>query len=300
MAIKTNNQIIFIALIIGLIYIPISDARMGYEVSARVNSTQWSIDRSTQDMDFEIDGSVSGNGSFSKLAHIQNFVGIESHELSSSSNGSLVYEEIMKLKSREGSFIIGATVKSKANESTNESVNVSSDESINIKIDERWPAAFFNHKKISYLGPGIRTRENYRNNGDVVETSINSWKLNKESMYEAQVNRSITSVNITSSGVIERKSGNKTSRYNLYLDTIGSSSELNVLRLDEMGVPKLAIAQDYIGSVRMNLGITMNDMIILPVSNETQDWLECCNASEAEKSLNCSLTPSLESFIFTS
>lgn len=298
---RKRYQILLATLVLSIIFIPLSDAGMGYYVDARVNSTSWSIDRSTRDLNFEMSGSVSGYGSFSKLTHVQNFVGIESHELSSSSNGTLKYEESMVLNSREGPVYVSTRLKNGTNQSTNESVDIPPGEDfIKIDIDERWPARFSNYKKISYLGPGIRTRENYQNNGDMVATSINSWKLSKESIYRAQTNRSVTSVNITSDGVIEMKSANKTSFYGMNLETIGSSTNLDVIRLDEAGAPKLLISQDYLGEHRMNLNVTMNDWVPPPVGEPNQ-WLDCCGAEDdSEEATKCPLTPSLERFVFDS
>jgi len=267
---------------------PLCDAEIGYYVDARVNSTSWSIERSTRDLSCHITGSVSGYGSFSKLTHIQNFVGIESRELSSSSSGNLSYDEILMLQSSEGPVAVGTKLKSESIESIND---------ILIDIDERWPTRFANYKKISYLGPGIRTRESYLNNGDVVETSIDSWRLTKESAYQAHINRTVTSVNITADDVGESISSNRSSRYGLALETIGSSTRLDVMRLDESGEPKLRISQDYLGEERMNLNITMCDYV--PSTEEENNWLECCRAGEAGKDLENSLTPSLGLFIFT-
>lgn len=296
--VKTIPHILLAAIILGAILITISDAKMGYDVTARVNSTSWSVHRSTHNLNFEMSGSVSGSGSFSRLTHIQNFVGIESHELSSSSAGQLNYDELMQLQSLEGPVSIVAKLKSGTNESINESLDVSSNEFINIDIDERWPTRFANYKKISYLGPGIRTRESYQNNGDVISTSIDSWKLTKESVYQAHINRSVTSVKIASDDVIETTYANKSSRYGLSLATIGSSTNLDVIRLDESGVPKLLISQDYLGEQRMNLNITMNDWVSPP--KEERDWLRCCGAGDAEEAPKCSLTPSLDYFVFDS
>lgn len=291
------HQISLAALLFSIILTPFSDAEMGYYVDARVNSTSWSIERTTSNLNFEITGSVSGYGSFSRLTHIQNVVGIESHELTSStSSGNLSYDEIMVLQSREGAVTVGTNINSRSNESTNESVALNtSDEFIYITIDEHWPARLSNYKKISYLGPGIRTRESYQNNGDVVETSIDSWRLTKESVYQAQINRSVTTANITSGDVVVETASNKSSVYGLALNTIGSSTHLDVMRLDELGVPKLYISQDYLGEERMNLNITMGDYV--PPTEDEKDWLECCRSGEAKKAFEDSLTPSLGSFI---
>jgi hypothetical protein len=294
--VKTIPHILLAAIILGVILIPISDAKIGYDVTARVNSTSWTVHRSTHNLNFEMSGSVSGSGSFSKLTHIQNFAGIESRELSSASAGQLNYDELIQLQSLEGPVSIVAKLKSGTNESINESVNVPPQvDFVNLEIDERWPTRFANYKKISYLGPGIRTRESYHNNRDVVSTSIDSWKLYKESIYQAHINRTVTSVKITSDEVAETTFANKSSRYGLSLVTIGSSTNLDVIRLGESGTPKLLISQNYLGEHRMNLNITMNDWV--PPTEEPKEWLSCCDAEEATK---CPLTPSLESFVFGS
>lgn len=289
--IKGTHLVILVALSLNIVFASTSDAKIGYDVSARVNSSSWSIERSTQVLSFDMTGSVSGYGSFSKLTRIQEFAGIESNEFSSSATGYLNYDELLGLRSSEGPVIITAKLKSGTNDSINESLTVSGEDFAKIDIDERWPSRFSNYKKISYLGPGIRTRESYENNGDVVATSVTSWKLTKESIYLAQINRSVTSVNITSNDVEERTYTNKSSRYGLNLKTTGESTNLDVIRLDESGDPFLRITQDYFGEQNMTLNLNMSGWV--PPEEEETEWLECCRSAEEEI---CDRTPSIQSF----
>lgn len=282
---------------LAVILIGSSCAKMGYEIKAKVNSTTWEIDRSTQYLGFDMRGSVEGTGYFSKLTNIQGFAGMEAKESSYSSLGSLRYDELMKLRSREGPVVVTIAIESGTNETTNES-HITVNESANINIDERWPTHFANYKKIAYLGPGIRTRECYQNNGDVVSTSVDSWKLSKENYYVAEINRSVIFVNVTATDVNEVISANKSSYYDLDLHSTGSSTHLDVFQMDRTGASASQIYQDFVGEANMTLHVVMADSVPPPISE--QDWLECCFAGEGASIDNFTLSqPSLLQYIYS-
>ncbi len=138
-------QILVFAVLVlsGTLLIGTASAKMGYEIEARVNSTSWDIHRSTQHLGLDMSGSVVGSGFFSKRTNIQGFAGIESEEASYSSLGNLRYDELIKLRGREGPVVVTTALKSGANKSTNES-HIIVNESANITIDERWPTYFAN------------------------------------------------------------------------------------------------------------------------------------------------------------
>lgn len=279
----------FLVLLLGIIFVAPAQCRMGYDVVASVNSSSWELHRSTQSMTLQIEGNVSGYGRFSKYGQIEGFAGIEAKDRSSSSQPAyLGWDEVVILLAREGPVSVTTKLKSGTNESINESVTV--DESAQIEVEERWPTLFVNYKEISYFGPEIRTRENYRNNGDVVTTSINSWKLSKESIYEADINRTIISVNITPNDVVQEILSNKSSHYGVNLESIGSLTHLDVIQQAHSGDCASRITQDYLGEQKMSLDITMGDYV--PPPEEPREWLDCCYGEEADreadKALECS------------
>lgn len=293
---------LLLVVLVGFFLVAPSAAKIGYDIVATVGSSEWELHRSTQQFNFQLGGYVNGSGNFSKYTNIDGFGGVEVKERSSSTQpGRLSYEETMLLKSREGPVVITTELKSKTteykNDSTNESVKVKINESAKIEVDERWPTTLVNYKKLSYFGPGIRTQEDYNNNGDVVATSINSWRLSKESLYETHINRTVVSVNITSSDVFEEIFNNKSSRYRVNLNSVGSLTHLNVVQRAPDEGCAVGISQDYLGEEKMSLDLSMVGWV--PPLEVPKEWLECCGAGDAEKAQKCSLTPSMDYFIFT-
>jgi hypothetical protein len=151
-----------------------------------------------------------------------------------------------------------------------------------INVDEHWPTYFANLKRISYYGPGIRTSERYVNNGDVVASNIDSWKLNKASLYRTYINRTIIDVSITPSGVFLDKSQNKSSSYILGMQSTGSLTHIDVaqrgsavLKFGRGNEIISGISEDYRGQQTINLKVGMNGYIVKQPTEQI-DWLPCC------------------------
>lgn len=254
-----------------------SSARMGYDISASAGGQVFVLDRTTANMDFSLDGSVSGNGSFSRLTHIDKFAGVKADEKTSCTKKSdLNYDEQLRLISWEGPVVV--TVNLVSNNITNQSQSTFAiKEFADINVDEKWPTFFANLKKISYFGPGIRTTERYENNGDVVASYIDSWKLSKASLYRTTYNRTIIDANLTSSGVFEDISSNKSSTYLLGMQSIGSLTHLDVTQLGSANESMNKISEDYSGQQNISLKVGMNSYIIRqPEDNIDIEWLPCC------------------------
>ncbi len=252
----------------------ISCGKMGYDIEANVDSSTWSIHRSTQDLDFFSQGTVVGVGNFSKSSKIEGSTGINSREQSSSTKqGNLSLAEQTILLSREGSVVVKTKLASGSNTTTNAS-QVSVRESARIEIDESWPTYFASYKKISYLGPGLRSSERYYNDGEIVSLYSDSWKLSKESLYRAHVNRTLVAVNITPGYVFEERSANRSSYYAMDFDSIGSSTRLDIQNRGSYGRPLQSISQEYVGQQKIAMKVEMSESIVLPDGNES--WLDCC------------------------
>jgi hypothetical protein len=259
---------IFSAFIFG------SCGKMGYDVEANVDSSTWSIHRSTQGLDFISQGVVVGQGNFSKSSEIEGSTGINARERSSSTRrGNLSFAEQLILRSREGPVVVKTKLVSGSNTTTNAS-QISVRESAKIEIDESWPTYFASYKKISYLGRGMRESERYSNDDEVVSTYLDSWKLSKESLYKAHLNRTLVSVNITPGYVFEERSANRSSYYAMELDSVGASTRLDVQNKGSYGRPVQSISQEYVGQEKMSVKVEMSESLILPKGNDS--WLECC------------------------
>jgi hypothetical protein len=263
---------IMIFLLFTLIY-P-SGAKMGYDIVATAGGPTFELHHSTKYMSFSLDSSVRGSGNFSRLNSITDITGVSAKEATSSAkNGSLNYSEQIRLATREGPVLVTASLNS-YNLSNQAYSSLRFADSAQINVEENWPTSFANLKRIAYAGPGIRTRERYENNGDVVATSINSWKISKVSIYRAYRNRTIISAGITPEEVKVDVATNKSSSYALNLQTTGELTNLDVIERGPSGEIANRVTEDYRGSQNMNLLIKMNSILLKPRMNET--WLDCC------------------------
>ncbi|MDD4162553.1 MAG: hypothetical protein PHW87_08750 [Methanothrix sp.] len=271
-------------LAISILFLSSSCAGIGYDIIANVGGSLLEIHRSTQILNFDASGLVNGIGNFSKYSRIDGFAGVKAEEFSSSARpGRLGYADKMVLRNKIGPVVISAKLKSGVSlisdeESQNESQILLISESGKIDVDEKWMTSFLNQKKIMYSGSEIRIKEAYENNGDVVADSINSWALSKESLYLTSINRTLISANFTSHGIDLETSANKSSRYLMNLSTIGSQTQLDVIRFDQDGECANRISQGYIGQQNMSLKINMGDWV-LPMSDDFDGWLDCCPSS---------------------
>lgn len=278
---KEIKYIQFVLVISLLIVLP-SSAKMSYDIIASAGGPAFELHRHTTYMNFSVDGSIKGVGNFSKYSNIENFVGIEAKERTSSTKkGTLDYDDQVRLKSREGPVIV--TVKLQSVNITNETEDnphYEIAEAGDIKIDEYWPVFFANLKKISYLGPGISTRERYVNNGDTVITAIDSWKLNKQSLYQAYTNRSHWDVTLTPTVARASRATNKTSNYAMGLVTTGSMTHLDIIKREESGDISSRVTQDYSGEQTMNLKIKLGETFIS--TPDELSWLDCCSGGYSD------------------
>jgi hypothetical protein len=256
---------------------------MGYDIVATVDSTKWVIHRYTVNFLFSKEENIAGNGNFSRYRYINNIAGMNTKEQSYSLAGNLTHEEKLIMRASEGPVVISIGLDDYTFPDENYTENMTLDvSSAKISIDERWPAYFADYKKISYLGPGIASRDYYDNNGDIVSNSAKSWKLSKESYYRGYLNRTIIDVNIAPGSVIENRYRNSSSRYHLLMKSIGEKTQLGIVRQKmytnetKFGRPDryLVMSQDYVGQFNIALSVDMDNFV--DRVKEDDDWMPCC------------------------
>ena len=290
---KIKGASIYATLFLAICMVLPSSATMGYDINARVDSQSWTLHRHTLNMNFISNGNVSGSGNFSTRSHLQDLAGLMAEESSYSLNGSLSYEEKVRYVSKEGPVKIVADINeydldnSEDGGSSQEPIDIKN--SAKIDVDERWPAYFANLKSIEYVGSGIRSREAYNNNGDMVSSNFDSSHLNKRSLFKSNINRTIIHALITPQGVFEDRQMNKTSSFILISKSIGALANLEISRSNFDGgptrfgriTPDIMISQDYSGSQAINLKVEMKDSVMPPLELASE-WLECCGGEYAE------------------
>jgi len=267
----------YLALVVLLcMLMPPSASRMGYDIIATVPGSAIEIHRTTDYINFSMDSSVKGTGNFSKLAHITKFAGVEAKELSASSKASeLEYDERLQFLSRYGP--VYATIDLQSINLTNGTVGpIFLNGAADVVVDEAWPTYLSDYKKISYLGPGLVSIEQYDNNGDTISKYLDSWKLSKESLYQTFINRSIISINITSTSIKAQRFTNRSSLYQLSESSTGAADRLDAYQRSLNG-NIVRVSQNFIGSQEMNLRLGMSDVIKKNISDDY--WLDCCCCS---------------------
>jgi hypothetical protein len=259
-----------------------SEGRMGYDIKATVDSTTWVIHRSTQELTFTTNCSTIGDGKFSRYARIQNIGGMNSKDSSYALSGSVYNKEALLLKAIEGPVYIKTDFDDYyiyTDSLNNTTFQLSTGF---LEIQENWPTYVASYKQTRYLGPGIRTKEMYENNGDVVTSSVNSWKLNKESLFKAYLNKTVIRVDLAPSSIVEKRFYNKSSSYRLGLQTTGDHASLGVVRNKHFNASSrfgrtetdYQIYQEYVGNLNMSLAIKMDDYIIIDTPDD--EWLTPC------------------------
>jgi len=193
-----------ISLLLISLFVCYSSGKEGYSIEVDVNGTAWGIDRSTQNLNLNIEGKVSGFGNISRNNRIRSISGVSFSEKSSVvRGGNLSMEDRIQLVAKERPVYIQYVLGS-----------VGATEYAKIGIDERWITQFINYKNISYLGEGgIRTSERYEDNGEHIFSYTDSWKLSKESMYVSFNNRTIILAEIYPNSIKVDRSSNKSSLY---------------------------------------------------------------------------------------
>ncbi|NMC10052.1 MAG: hypothetical protein GYA39_03620 [Methanothrix sp.] len=275
------------SLLVGL-----STATIGYTIDAKVGGSAFHISRLTHNLTFSLDGNISGSGNFSRYSQIKNVAGIKSNERSSAiRGGDLSLNEKERLKTIEGPVTILLELQSGTKDVTVPDPTDPSRfivvplvaEYAKIDIDEIWPSAYANYKKMSYFGPIVRNSEHYENNGDLVTTSIDSWKLDKESLYRANINRTVIDVDMTPSQVRVDRAMNRSSFYALNMESTGSLTHLGIARKESHSTskrtnsrdPDILVSEDFAGQHHLTLKISMDESVLK--NREEDSWLPCCS-----------------------
>jgi hypothetical protein len=264
-------------LIACLIFLTLpSCGKMGYDIVAHVGGSSFEIHRSTLDFNYESKESINGSGLFSRYSHIKGFGGVDAREDTSTTKASkLAVKSQLLLMSREGPVKFTVKAKSGVNTSYNES-NIALTDSAHLEIDERWPVYFIWSKKISYFGRGIRARERYENNGDVVDSYTWSWKLSQDSLYRAYANRSLISADISPESVEISQRSNRSSMYNLNLNSVGSMTHLMVFKQGNGNSGDAYFSEDYAGEQKMAVKVKMDESLIKPDDEDSEIGMGCC------------------------
>lgn len=92
-----------------------------------------------------------------------------------------------------------------------------------------------------YVKHFVRNKEFYENNGDVVTSSIDSWNLNKESLYRSSLNRTLIHADISQTHLFVTKDMNRSSFYALNMESTGSLTHLGIAKMKSSSTPSKGI-----------------------------------------------------------
>jgi hypothetical protein len=262
----------FVTVVVILTFtFPLTEAQMGYKVEVTVDNTTWSIERSTHPLTYQMDGKVSGTGMVMRDSFINNIAGVSAKETTHS------LDENTTLISKEGPVVITGDIEC-ANITTNESINITRNESVTITIHEAWPTFLSTAKDITYVGPGISTREEYENNGDEICTSFDVKGLTKTARFDTVLLGTIISAEVRPGCVNESICTNKSSYYTLSSISLGGSAHIGC-RAGE-GIGAVESSETYIGIFKIETAIKMEERIPPAPSNISSDWMLCPSSSE--------------------
>lgn len=263
-----GGAICIISLLFISFFATYSSGKEGYNIKVDVDGTAWGIDRSTQNLNLNIEGKASGSGNFYRNSYIKGISGVSFSEKSSAvRGGNLSLEDRTSLVAKERPVFIQYVLGS------------GSTEYAKVGIDERWITEFVNYKNISYLGEGgIRTSERYDDNGERIFTYSDSWKLSKESMYISFNNRTIISAEVNPNSIKVDRASNKSSLYYLDLESVGALTRIDLTSTrpsDEKvsDISKELVSrnlQDYAGHVKTELLVSDRWVTTYP-TNETYE-----------------------------
>jgi hypothetical protein len=287
-----NKSMIIVVLLVYILS-PNAASYMGYDVEVTVGSTKWELHRQTQYLTFSVDSYVKGQGKSSKYDLLKDFAGINKKDTGYSKQGDLESQEKMLLRTGEGPVIItvGADTYNVTCDPNAPGDSDSCDSKIIIKesadtrVEEYWPAYLANYKKISYLGAGFKEKEIYVNNGDKISTNLDSVKLSKECLYRSTLNKTQITAYITPEGIKEDRKYNRTSSYQIALDSTGPLANFAASRSNPYGESTrfarpqedLFISQDYRGSVQMSFKMNLKEHIYYLNNQQNESWLNCCD-----------------------
>ncbi|HOO54347.1 MAG TPA: hypothetical protein PLX30_08930 [Methanothrix sp.] len=276
-----GGVICIISLLLISLFFGHSTGKEGYDIEVDVDGTSWGIHRSTQNLNLNIEGKVSGSGNFSRNNYISGISGVSFGEKSSVvRGGNLSLEDRTVLVAKERPVFIKYGIQSGCGAECKESAK--------IDIDERWISQFINYNKVSYVGEGgIRTSECYDDNGEIVSTYSDSWRLTKESTYISLNNRTVISAEILPNSVRVDRASNKSSLYFLDLESVGALTRIDLMSMrpsDEKlsDISEESISrnlQHYAGHVKTELMVSDQWVTTCPIDEINETYIEGDNMS---------------------
>jgi hypothetical protein len=231
-----------------------------------------------------MDEHVYGSGNFSRR-NLVDATSDMSYSVKSSAvrGGDLTFNGTSGFESLEGPVTVNYALHSYITKDNN--LSLIRDESASASIDEYWPYVFNNYKYINFLGNEMRTTDKYDNNGDIITTSTDGWRLIKQSQYSSYNNRTLILTKVYPTYVFEDRASNKSSMYELHLKSMGVSS-IDMIRgkpsderVHHVSGLESRISEEYKGEAEITLKILTRSTIRGVLNNTTQgdgsEWLPC-------------------------
>lgn len=252
--------IVMVMVALAITSLPLSQARVGYNLNVVVENTtdmsmsSWGRSQSTAAMNFQFEGTSTGNGESSKYIRIGGFAGLGYKENTYTNPGRLIAGETIDLKSDINYIIIDEAGDEKSDRYT-------------AKINESLPILMSVDNRIYYLGDGIWNRNKYVNNDDLIYSNYHGKMFTKASNYRAFVDETLINVDITPYYVNEDIKKNSLTSFGV------SSNSDRYSSLRYISADDTLIEGDYWGSFTINQKI--NKIHGFENDFDEVDWLEC-------------------------
>ena len=256
-AIRTGISICMavIFILVAVLLSPVSADH--YAVDVTTGNTTWGIDRTTLPISFDMSGTVSGNGTMI-LDHNIDLAGVRKNAMIHTHPGEVTISEILDLKSTTDRVNITATVQG---------------DNVTMTVIEAWPTSLIDEIDLNYNGKGISSWETYSNNNDVICSRFRATKLEKESMCNITLIKTVVRAVITPENVTESKGFVTGTDYKLK----ATSDKFSHLGYKHVENDKIVImgSESYFGNFSIVTAIKMAAFVEEPKDEEPEEWLPC-------------------------
>jgi len=212
-----------VSLLVLLIILVNSDAKIGYNINVDVSGTKWSRSQSTEVLNFRTDGKCTGIGNSSKYVNIPGFAGIGVKENTYTKQGKLSNTNSLNVTALLNWIYINENIDDQP--ATNTTITLANGTIVYIpvqaqseyyaEINESIPTLVRSQDETYYSGLGIYTRNSYKNDQDQFCTDYYATNLSKAAGFAGVYSNAIILTDITPGNINEIDLQNSASAFRL-------------------------------------------------------------------------------------
>ncbi len=264
-----------ISLLILLIVLATSEAKVGYSINVDVNGTKWSRSQSTEVLNFRADSDLNGKGNSSKYMNVPGFAGIGLKEITYTKYGKLSDKNGLNITAKLNWIYINENIDDRP--ANNTTVTQDDGTVVNItvpakshyyaEINESIPTAVRSDDELSYSGQGIYSRNSYTNNEDKLFTNYYAKNFSKIARFVGVYTNALVRTDITPGRVSEIVMKNSTTAFRL-LSLSDRYTRLKYQTRDAFS------DEEYVGRFKIDRKFSNNNRFRI---SSDYYWLDCCS-----------------------